>query len=160
MKRILIWAILLLSFRAGAERRKEYVSFGPMLHWNFGAVTKSLGLGIEATYWSFPPGHRLFGGDTQIPDQGEPGFGIDLGVEWEQGKIRVYTESEFGMIPAGFAIGPVVECDDTALDLRFGGQGSVWVNIPLLGADIRGRFIAGRPFVAPGLYGKVPVQTR
>lgn len=154
-----VLALLILPSIALGESRLRYITIGPMLHWNFGKKESALSFGVEAAYWDFPPGQALFDMGTKVPGDGEVGFGLDLGVEWEgEGeKIRAYAEPQLGMLPAGIALGSVLEWDLASHDFHVGTQGSLWGNLAFVGADIRGRIVDGKKSLAPGLYVKAPI---
>lgn len=150
-------ALLFLTVLASGESRLQYVTFGPMVHWNFGKGVTTFSVAVEAAFWSFPSGDVLFDGGAEVPGDGELGFGIDLGLEWESGKIRAYAEPQLGIAPVGIALGPVVEWNRESHALALGTQGSLWGNLAFLGADIRGRMIGGKKHLAPGCYLKIPI---
>lgn len=154
------WAMLALMMfpsLALGESRLRYITIGPMLHWNFGKEESAMSFAVEAAYWDFPPGDVLFDGGTKVPGDGEVGFGLDLGVEWEGKKIRAYAEPQLGMLPAGIALGSVLEWDLASHAFHVGTQGSLWGNLAFVGADIRGRMVDGKRSLAPGLYVKAPI---
>lgn len=149
--------LFLVPSLAFCESRLRYITAGPMLHWNFGTGRSGLSFGVEAAYWDYPPGAPLMDGGVEVPGDGEIGYGLDLGMEWEKGKFRLYAEPQLGMTVAGIAIGPVLEWNTGKPGVQCGAQGSAWANPIFAGADVRGRMIGGGKYLAPGLYGKLPI---
>lgn len=110
---------------------------GPMLHYNFGGNSKGqFSFGMEASYWNafnFP-------------------YGMDLGVDFEKGRFRLYTEAQTGLIFGGISAGPYLELPKGA-PAKLGLQTSVWANA-FIGFDLRARFTRGETRIAPGIYAK------
>lgn len=134
---LVVVAFLSSSFLATPLRAQHVYSVGPMFHLNFGGGNKAqFSWGLEAAYWN------AFG----IP------YGFDLGVDFERGAWRIYSEAQASVVYAGTSIGPYLEFRKDA-PARLGLQTSVWANI-YLGVDFRARFTRGEARFAPGLYAK------
>lgn len=153
----LVLAALLVPTLAYCGPRLRYITAGPMLHWNFGNGPSALSIGLEAAYWDYPPGDQVFSDGPTVPGDGEIGYGVDLGVEWEKNKLRIYAEPQLGMAVAGVSMGPVLEWNKEIQAFDFGAQGSIWANPIFAGADLRGRIIGGRKYLVPGLSAKLPI---
>ena len=143
---------------AVAENRLQYVTFGPLSHWNFGTGSHSFSKGFEVAYWNYPPGQPLMDGGQPIPGDGEIGFGMDIGFEWERQKVRCYLEPQLGMSIAGISAGPVAEWTYGGQPVQVGMQASAWTNPVFAGVDIRGRWMDGKRFLSPGLSAKIPIR--
>lgn len=150
-------ALLCLPALALGGSRLRYITAGPMLHWNFGEGKSAFSVAVEAAYWDYPPGQPLYDGSAELPGDGEIGFGLDAGVEWEGRLLRIYAEPQLGMLPAGISAGPVLEWNRTSDDLHIGAQASVWANPVFAGADLRLRKIRGGTWFCPGVNGKIPI---
>ncbi len=126
---------------SGFAQCQEVWTIGPMLHINFGGGEKrSTSFGIETAYWnlkSFP-------------------YSADFGVEFDRGKIRLYSEAQTGIGVAGISIGPVVEFNTKERNTKLGIQGSLWANY-FIGLDYRIRSIDRHSYHAFGTYGKLPI---
>src|SRR5688500_3378546 len=153
MRTLLLSALLTLP-AASMAARMEYLTIGPMIHWNFGDnrfIKASWGL--EAAYWNFDRDGFEKLGRNPIPGFGKRGYGLTLGLEKDRDAVRFYSEPQVGWVFAGMALGPVLEVDLHGGPAAWGIQGSFWVN-PLVGLDFRYRRLAGRHNQAFGLYGK------
>ena len=139
MKRHLALIFLLFSCLLSYQVQAQHVySIGPMIHLNFGSGSKTqVTYGIEVAYWN------AFG---LLP------YGVDLGVDFEKGAWRLYSESQASIVYAGTSIGPYLEFRKDE-PVKLGLQTSVWANI-YLGVDLRARFTRGESRFAPGLYAK------
>lgn len=120
------------------------VTIGPMFHLNFGEGKPKISGGIEMAYWNF----------NAMP------FSVDLGLEFEREKLRLYSEFQTGFLFAGLAVGPVWEVDynrQTKNDC-LGIQGSLWGAF-FGGINIRYRNMGGdRHIFSPGIFGKLPIS--
>jgi len=120
---------------------QEIWTIGPMLHVNFGGGEKrSTSFAIEAAYWNA----------IKFP------YSVDFAVEFDRGRVRLYSEAQTGIGLTGLSLGPVVEFANNGT--RLGVQGSCWANY-FLGVDYRIRFIDKKRFHAVGLYAKLPLAT-
>jgi len=119
---------------------------GPSFHFNFekGGKMKFSG-GLEFSGWFGKNGG--LGMITKSP-------GFDVGIEFEQGKIRLYSEAQYGFI-VGASAGPVLQYSFSDKKICTGFQTSVWLSI-LLGGEIRGRFMQDGIYFSPGVFVKVP----
>ena len=142
MKKQFLALVLLLILAATAY---SAVTIGPMIHANFGGGEVKFSGGIEAAYW----------------DVREGPWSIDLGLEFEAEKMRLYTEFQTGIVVAGFSIGPVLEfpTGNSVGDARLGLQSSVWGSY-FAGIDVRLRYMGfGEYILSPGVFGKYPILT-
>jgi len=130
--------ILPITVFAQENRKNTYaIMVGPMVHFYKYDHKIHASYGLEASYWgNFP-------------------VGIDLGAEWERGKIRIYTEMEAGILFAGAAIGPVYQYNYKLKENNFGLQGSLWANA-FLGFDARWKRLNHETIFSPGTYLKLP----
>jgi hypothetical protein len=138
-KTIVFMAVFLPSLFAA----QSIWTIGPMLHVNFGDEKIKASFGLEAAYWNF----------TKFP------YSVDLGLEIEEGKFRLYTEAQTGVGVAGISAGPVLEIQTEDSKGKFGFQASVWGNY-FLGFDLRGRWVDSKTFFCPGTYVKIPIGAR
>jgi hypothetical protein len=106
-----------------------------MLHLNIGDDKLRCSWGLEFAYWNF----------SHFP------WSVDMAVEFEKQKIRLYSEAQTGLGLAGLALGPVMEIQTNEKAVKLGLQTSVWGNY-YWGFDLRGRFIGGKKFFCPGTY--------
>lgn len=132
--------ILLLSHSHSFSQ--EIWTIGPMLHLNFGGTPKSTSFAIEAAYWNIT---RFY-------------YGVDAGIEFDHGRIRVYSEAQTGVGLTGVALGPVVEFNPRKSKTLVGFQGSCWANY-FQGVDYRLRLIDKKKIHAVGVYAKLPMAT-
>lgn len=147
--------VLILPHDADSEPRLGYVSFGPMLHWNSRNDEIKFSYGFEIAFWSYakdPEGPGFFNGVQ--PDINKFGYGIDLGIEYEHGDLRLYAEPQLGRVFGGCSVGPLLEISKSAGTKSLGIQGSLWANL-IGGVDLRYRHVAGKDIVAAGLNAKV-----
>lgn len=148
---------LLLPLAATAAPRLEYVTFGIMLHWNFGeSEFRSFSYGLEAAYWSFEKDPEASGFLSNTPKSGRHGYGLDLGIEADRSAVRLYSEPQVGWPLAGIAglsAGPVLEIPRSGGTAHLGIQASGWV-AALAGLDFRYRRMDGKNHQAVGLMGK------
>jgi hypothetical protein len=113
-----------------------------MLHLNFGQEKMTTSFAIEAAYWNI----------SRFPHS------IDFALEFDRGKVRLYTEAQTGIGLAGLALGPVIEFNTQKHYTRLGIQGSVWANY-FIGVDYRIRRIDKYTTHAPGIYGKLLIAS-
>jgi hypothetical protein len=118
-------------------------SAGPMLHINIGDQKVKASWGFEVAYWNF----------SRFP------YSFDFCTEFEQKKIRLYSEIQTGIGIAGISLGPVLEIQTDIPAIRAGFQGSIWGNY-YLGFDFRYRRIDNKSFYCPGTYLKVAFNGR
>jgi hypothetical protein len=109
-----------------------------MYHLNIGDKSVKSSFGIEVAYWNM----------DNFP------YSVDLGIDFQKGKCRIYTEAQTGVGFAGVSIGPVVEFKKNA-HMQIGLQTSAWANY-IIGLDFRYRFFKGPDYIAPGVYLKYP----
>jgi hypothetical protein len=155
MKRLLFPVLLiaiLLPMAARAAPRLEYITIGPMLHFNFGGnAYQSFSWGLEAAYWNYPRGPED-GFLKNSPDT--PGWGAALGFEVDRNAFRFHLEPQVGWVLAGLSLGSVLEAPRGGGPTLLGLQGSAWMNA-ILGFDLRYRRIGGKNFQALGQYVKI-----
>lgn len=155
MRPILILA-LLLPMASQAAPRLGFVTFGPMMHFNFGKnAYLSFSWGLEAAYWIYEAGVQEEGFIFDPPEIEVPGWGAAVGFEVDRDAIRYYLEPQVGWVLAGFSLGSVLEVPREEGSAHWGLQGSGWLN-SVLGFDLRYRRVAGRNFQALGMYAKLP----
>lgn len=138
-KVFLLTGILILS-TFYPSKAQEVWTIGPMLHYNFGGEKRTTSFSIEAAYWNV----------KKFP------YSFDVAIEFDRGKLRLYSELQTGIGVAGISVGPVVEFNRTEHYTRLGVQGSVWANY-FLGFDYRFRSIDKNKYHAFGTYGKLPI---
>ena len=138
---MLLWVgISSKSFAQG-----PYVTFGPMVHFNFSNDGYHFSWGVESAYWQ----------DASESSISHGILGADLGIEFERKKkIRLYSELEYGFAFYGIAGGAFWEHNSEKQKQTVGFQGSIWANM-FGGIDMRFRE-SNEGFVpAPGIYFKV-----
>ena len=140
LKNVSVLALFLLA--NGSVLAQEIWTVGPMFHINFGKEKRTTAFSIEAAYWNIT---RFI-------------YSVDVGLEIERGKLRLYSEGQTGIGVTGVSLGPVVEFNFPESKTRLGVQGSCWINY-ILGVDYRIRFIDHQKFNYIGFYGKLPVST-
>jgi hypothetical protein len=111
-----------------------------MVHYNFGGDKRTTSFAIEAAYWNV----------KKFP------YSFDAAIEFDRGKLRLYSEIQTGIGVAGIAVGPVVEFNKIDHYVKLGVQGSLWANY-FLGFDYRLRYINDNKYHAIGTYGKLPI---
>lgn len=121
---------------------QEIWTIGPMLHINFGAEKRTTSFTIEAAWWKV---------------KGVP-HSLDFGIEFDRGKLRLYSEGQAGIGLTGLSLGPVLEFNFKESKTRLGVQGSCWINY-FFGIDYRMRFIDKKRFDCIGLYAKLPIAS-
>lgn len=129
-------------FYSTTSMAQEIWTIGPMLHFSFGGEKRSTAFSIEAAYWNIT--HFI--------------YSVDMGLEIERGKLRLYSEGQTGLGVTGISLGPVIEFNFPESKVRAGVQGSCWINY-IFGVDYRARFIDGKKFHYAGIYAKVPMAT-
>ena len=143
MKTLTKFTVLCLMLCAGRTAlAQEIWTIGPMFHINFGGEKRSTAFSVEASYWNIT--HFI--------------YSVDVGLEVERGKLRLYSEGQTGIGVTGISLGPVVEFNFPESKTRLGVQGSCWINY-IFGVDYRMRFIDHQKFNYIGFYGKVPMAT-
>lgn len=141
MKKIFLGLILLFFTVNGFC---QYVFFGPMLHYNFGKEKNNISFALEVSVWTE---------FLNLPAS------LDLGVEVEKTKTRIYSEVQYSIVPlTGISFGivkefPNKECPKTGI------QASLWCAY-FGGLDVRYRKIGENKYIAPGLFFKFPVAGR
>jgi hypothetical protein len=144
MKSILLLYIfcVLYFFNISAQSNSTPTFFaGPTFHLNIGNEEHNISFGLEASAW-------LLNSDFNLPPS------ADIGIEFEKGKFRVYSELQTGAL-IGLSAGPVVEFSKE--DPRFGFQSSIWAAF-ILGFDFRYRRINNTNYFCPGSFIKVPLN--
>ncbi len=141
--RVLIFITLsLISLNSFTQTNLDPVFFiGPMIHYNIGSQENKFSFAIEGSAWAI---------NTNLPVPPS----IDLGIEFERKKLRVYSELQTGAL-LGVSLGPVVEFSEN--DPVFGFQSSIWASF-ITGLDLRYRRINRENFYAPGFFVKLPVS--
>lgn len=134
-------AIILLITCSESCFSQEIWTIGPMLHLNFGGEKRSTSFAIETAYWNV---------------DGFP-YSVDLGLEFERKRFRLYSEGQTGILLTGLSFGPVIEFQK-GNGIHVGVQGSCWINYGL-GVDYRMRFIDHQKIKSVGLYAKLPIST-
>jgi hypothetical protein len=93
---IILFFVISKSF--GFHNIRHAVTVGPMLHLNFEQKSKpQVSFSVEAAYWMIPDGFWP-----------RP-LSIDIGIEMERFKTRIYSEIQTGALFAGISAGPVLE---------------------------------------------------
>jgi hypothetical protein len=136
---IATWLLVILISVSALAQTNEVFMIGPMLHLNIANKKRPLSFGIELSYWNY----------DNFP------YSVDGCVEFEKGKIRLYSEVQTGIGVAGISAGPVLEFQTTAHAVKVGYQASIWGNY-FLGFDVRLRRIGKETYICPGIYGKLP----
>ncbi|GEM_PF-4900826 len=156
MKKRIALLFFLAPLGAHSEPRLGYISFGPMVHWNSRNDDLEFSYGFEISYWNYAkdPGEDLF--FANIPNFKKRGYGLDLGLDWGNGKRRIYSEAQLEWNGVGASMGPVVEKRSDEPGHVLGFQGSVWSPIFFF-TQMRYRHIHQEDYVCLGLYGKLPV---
>lgn len=142
---IIIFLVSVMFSKLYSQNNEILGLIGPSFHFNFekGGKMKFSG-GLEFSGWFVKNG----GG------HGCPGF--DVGIEFEQGKIRLYSEAQYGLI-GGASAGPVLQYSFSDKKICTGFQTSVWLSF-FLGGEIRGRFMQDGIYFSPGLFVKLPTN--
>ena len=140
---LLIKFLVIISVFTNPVEAQTIWTIGPMLHVNFGDEKTVCSWNMEVAYWNF---------------SGFP-WSVDMGLEFERKKFRIYTEGQTGIGVAGIASGPVFEINRVDKKESLGWQSSVWGNY-YWGFDIRYRKIGGKSFFAPGTYLKIGFNGR
>lgn len=136
-------AIVIVIFITNCEScfSQEIWTIGPMLHYNFGGEKRNTSFAIEMAYWNLNNFYHS----------------VDVGIEFERKRFRIYSEGQTGIGLTGLSFGPVVEFEK-GNGVHLGVQGSCWINY-FLGVDYRIRFIDHQKIQAAGLYAKLPIAT-
>ena len=144
---IIIFLVSVMFSKLYSQNNEILGLIGPSFHFNFekGGKMKFSG-GLEFSGWFGKNG----GGLDMLTKS--PGF--DVGIEFEQGKIRLYSEAQYGFI-VGASAGPVLQYSFSDKKICTGFQTSIWLSI-FLGGEIRGRFMQDGIYLSPGVFVKVP----
>jgi len=147
---IIIFLVSVMFSKLYSQNNEILGLIGPSFHFNFdkGGKMKFSG-GLEFSGWFVKNGGGAGGLDMLSKS---PGF--DVGIEFEQGKIRLYSEAQYGFI-LGASAGPVLQYSFSDKKICTGFQTSVWLSI-FLGGEIRGRFMQDGIYFSPGVFVKVP----
>ena len=139
-KKIHFFGIVIGWLLAAVQLQAQHVyTAGPMLHYNFGGGTKGhFSFGLEVAYWNV----------YKFP------YGVDVGIDFEKNRFRLYSEAQTGFYFGGLSAGSFLEFPKNE-DPRLGLQASLWANV-FVGLDIRARFSRKETRIAPGLYVKYP----
>jgi hypothetical protein len=137
---ITLWLLLMITGISALAQTNEVFMIGPMLHVNMANKKRPVSFGIELSYWNY----------DHFP------YSVDGCVEFEKGKIRLYSEVQTGIGIAGISAGPVLEFQTKAHVVKIGYQASIWGNY-FLGFDVRFRHIDKENYICPGIYGKLPL---
>src|ERR1044071_8535870 len=86
---LLAWGVL---FPVSVFAQEIYM-IGPMIHFNFSEHQCHVSYAIEASYWNI----------DHFP------YSADVGLEFEKGKFRIYSEAQTGVGLIGVASGPFIE---------------------------------------------------
>jgi hypothetical protein len=124
----------LLSFKGWSQ---TIWTVGPMFHINIGGEKVRCSYALEFAYWNF----------SHFP------YSLDMAIEFEKKRIRLYSEAQTGIGVAGISAGPVFEIQTDKPACKLGFQGSLWANY-YLGFDLRIRYIDKTTFFCPGTYVK------
>lgn len=135
----LIAILLLLTTLCFSASAQSIISIGPMFHLNIGNKVVKTSFGVELAYWNF---------SQTLP------YGIDIGIERQKSKWRIYSEAQTGLIFGGISVGPCLEIRKDSCSKLF-LQTSVWANA-FIGLDMRFRFGKNERYFSPGLYAKLP----
>jgi hypothetical protein len=135
-----IFTLLMLCTLLSKAQSRDLWMFGPMMHINFGDKKIRTSYAIEFSYWNY----------QRLP------YSFDFGLEFERGKMRLYSEAQTGLLLAGISAGPVLERDFENQKFNVGFQGSAWANY-FMGVDLRARLIGGKGYICPGTYLKLPL---
>ncbi|HEX2395545.1 MAG TPA: hypothetical protein VHI78_09365 [Bacteroidales bacterium] len=142
MRRILIVVLITIILNQNSFSQKSEVwMLGPMLHFNIADKHMKTSFGVELSYWNY----------EHFP------YSFDVGIDFQKGSIRLYSEGQTGIGFLGLSFGPVLELRTSEGQLKTGIQGSVWANY-FGGFDLRFRKTGDAFTFAPGLYFKLPVS--
>ena len=141
---IIIFLVSVMFSKLYSQNNEILGLIGPSFHFNFekGGKMKFSG-GLEFSGWF-------------VKNVG--GLGFDVGIEFEQGKIRLYSEAQYGFI-GGASAGPVLQYSFSDKKICTGFQTSVWLSI-FLGGEIRGRFMQDGIYFSPGVFVKLSINGR
>ena len=145
---IIIFLVSVMFSKLYSQNNEILGLIGPSFHFNFekGGKMKFSG-GLEFSGW-----FATNGGPGMLTKS--PGF--DVGIEFEQGKIRLYSEAQYGFI-VGASAGPVLQYSFSDKKICTGFQTSVWLSF-FLGGEIRGRFMQDGIYFSPGVFVKLPTN--
>lgn len=141
MLKIKILFFLFLSNLCFSQSKfNPFFFVGPMMHYNINAEKNKFSFSLEGSAW-------ILSKNLPIPPS------VDLGIEFERKKIRVYSELQTGSL-LGLSVGPVIEFSDN--DPIVGFQTSIWASF-FAGIDFRYRRINKMNYYAPGMFFKLPI---
>ena len=142
---IIIFLVSVMFSKLYSQKNEILGLIGPSFHFNFekGGKMKFSG-GLEFSGW--------FVDNVRGPGS----LGFDVGIEFEQGKIRLYSEAQYGLI-GGASAGPVLQYSFSDKKICTGFQTSVWLSF-FLGGEIRGRFMQDGIYFSPGVFVKLPTN--
>jgi len=127
--------IIIFSFPFHTTIGQQLFTIGPTVHFRVGDKFKPA-YGLEFAYWDY----------EHFP------YSVDLGIEYEKSKFRIYSEAQTGIAVTGFSAGPVLEFAKQT-PVKLGLQGTAWLNY-FIGVDYRFRIMSGSNYYAPGVYAK------
>jgi hypothetical protein len=141
MFKIRMLLFLLISNFSFAQTDLSPVFFvGPMFHYNIGGENNRFSFSLEGSAW-------VTNSNLPLPPS------VNLGIEFERKKVRVYSELQTGAL-LGLSLGPVIEFSEN--DPMFGFQSSIWAAF-FTGFDMRYRRINKTNIYAPGFFIKAPI---
>lgn len=132
--------ILLLTLMSLSSLSQEIWTIGPMVHLNFGGEKKRMSYSLEFAYWNLDHFY----------------YSVDGGIEFEQKKIRIYSEIQTGIGVTGISCGPLLEINKQDRQAHIGFQTTAWLNY-FIGADFRKRWVNKTRYNCVGMYAKIPV---
>jgi hypothetical protein len=142
MLKIKILIFLFLSNLCFSQSKLNPFFFvGPMMHYNINAEKNKFSFSLEGSAW-------ILNKNFPIPPS------VDLGIEIERKKFRVYSELQTGSL-LGLSFGPVIEFSDK--DPNFGFQTSIWASF-FAGIDFRYRRMNKINYYSPGMFVKIPIS--
>ena len=131
--------ILISNICIAQSKLDPFFFIGPMVHYNINTEKNKFSFSLEGSAWFFIK-------DFPLPPS------IDVGIEFERKKFRLYSELQTGSL-IGMSIGPVLEISDK--EPTFGVQSSLWASF-FAGVDFRYRRINKSNYYAPGMFFKAP----
>ena len=152
MKKSLFWIGVMMPMCTNSAPLLNYFTLGPIIHWNSSSSGIKLSGGFEASYWTYRENSNL-----NLPNIYQPGYGIDMGFEFERAKFRVYCEPEMSWMVEGASLGPVFEYRRVERNSGIGFQCSLWpLWLPIV--DFRYRITRNEETIAPGVFAKIPLR--
>lgn len=147
MKMLFVVLFSLYSFANSASDFARVLTFGPMIHLNFGGDKMQISWALELAYWQ-----------SFDESRGYHFHGVDLGIEFQGRTKRIYSEYQNGYSLFGGSAGPVLEYSYG--DWKYGLQGGAWGAF-VAGVDVRVRYMLANEFVlAPGWFVKWPLPLK